>query len=868
MKKMMRSGNRMSKGISLLLMLSLLITLLPTSIAAAATVGAYGSVTVTTKNVVIRATAAGARTGFFAQKGTYPMIGPVETVDGVAWYNIQTSETAGFVSGLYATASYGSAGMPSFDKKYVNIVADLVAYTGAATAGYDHTLAGGHQVPIAAATNPILQLDTGVSYTVDGVAYIDLYYNNALHHTEYTNAIANYIMTVDNVNDYIYNNVWPAYATAATRQKPAKGDILTHAIQTALNVLGYFSDAIDASFGDMTETAVKNFQTKNSLSADGIVGATTYAKLFPQAIAEVNLRRANYGLGTTPGGTTTVSMIQTTIKNLRLRKSYSTSSAYVGVVPVAGTILTYTRTQTNGSTTWYYVQYNGVYGWVMGTYVTAYTAPTGGSSGGTTTPTISNWGTVKITKKLTAIRVTANGKRTGYSVNTGDVCTMIGPSVTAGGYTWYHIRTQNGREGFVRGDCATASFGSAGMPDSTKSYVQFLYDNMKINLGSDPAVLGPEVTLPKGTVLQLVNGIPYTVATVEYINVYYRNNVYNVKYTNAVAEGLMSQDNTNNYISSVLWARTLDNATEIVGKAADGGMLYQSDICVQAVQAALYQLGLYSDKMDGICGDKTSAAIQKFRKTLTGVTETPALVGSSVSAELFAQATAALQAKLTAASGTDTGDGTVPAAGAFGTVNVVKKGSWAEIDGGSTSLFPKGSTITVMSVMTKQVFRLYRWSGANHADCVPYDTSDTATLCSILGVTYNSASPSSSELASVKGAGNDDWPSYTWPKFRWDNITKINDSDGKIPVWVNINGTVYCASIYVIPHGYTGTSSFSLSKLGGKMYYERNNMYGMLCVHFYGSTTHTSGTVNADHMANINYAYNNAAAYFGASKVK
>ncbi len=297
-------------------------------------------------------------------------------------------------------------------------------------------------------------------------------------------------------------------------------------------------------------------------------------------------------------------------------------------------------------------------------------------------------------------------------------------------------------------------------------------------------------------------------------------------------------------------------------------MLYQGDICVQAVQAALYQLGLYTDKMDGICGDKTSLAIQKFRKTLSGVTETPALVGPTVSAELFSQALAALQAKLTAASGTDTGDGTVPSAGTFGTVNTVKKGSWAEIDGGATSLFPKGSVVTVMSVATKQVFRLYRWSGANHADCVPYDTSDTATLCSILGVTYNSASPSSSELSLVKGDGDEDWPDYTWPKFRWAGSTLISDSDGKIPVWININGTVYCASIYVIPHGFTGTSSFSLSKLSGKLYYERNNMYGMLCVHFYGSTTHSSGTVNADHMANINYAYNNAAAYFGASKVK
>ncbi|HPF88453.1 MAG TPA: hypothetical protein PK537_10425, partial [Candidatus Limiplasma sp.] len=114
MKTNSRGCTKIRRGVSLLLMMSLLLTLLPAaSMADTSTIGAYGSCTVTTKNVVIRTTAAGSRTGYFAQKGTYPMIGPVVTVDGVEWYNIQTSDTAGYVSGNYATANYGSAGMPS-----------------------------------------------------------------------------------------------------------------------------------------------------------------------------------------------------------------------------------------------------------------------------------------------------------------------------------------------------------------------------------------------------------------------------------------------------------------------------------------------------------------------------------------------------------------------------------------------------------------------------------------------------------------------------------------------------------------------------------------------------------------------------------
>ena len=505
----------------------------------------------------------------------------------------------------------------------------------------------------------------------------------------------------------------------------------------------------------------------------------------------------------------------------------------------------------------------------MGTYVTAYTTSTGTT---TTTTTISNWGTVTITKKLVAIRATANGKRTGYHVNTGDVCTMIGPAVTAGGYTWYYIQTESGRTGYVRGDCATAQFGSAGMPSSDADYVQFLYNGMTITKGNSPSTAtGSPITVTKNTVLQLYTGSSYTESSVSYINVYYQNEVYFTTYTSNFIEGLMSDDNTNNYISSVIWAQAFSSSM-IAGKYGTTGVTnYKGDIYVQAVQAALYQLNYMDDDddMDGDFGTETATAVKKFKSDYSVGTATSEIVDDTVSAALFTQAKAALQAKLTAASGTDTSDGTVPSAGVFGTVNTVKKGSWAEIDGGSTSLFPKGTVATVMSVATKQVFRIYRWSGANHADCVPYDTSDTATLCSILGLHLQRSSPSSTQLTQIKAAGTDDYPLYTWPDFRGGlGATAITGSKEKIPVWINLNGTVYCASIYTIPHGFDGVSGFSKSKLNGQYYYDRNNMYGMLCVHFYGSTTHSSGTVNATHMTNVNTAYSQAAAYFGASKVK
>ncbi len=66
--------------------------------------------------------------------------------------------------------------------------------------------------------------------------------------------------------------------SAATYQKGSSGQKVTE-IQTRLKEWGYYSGEVDGVFGSGTETAVKKFQRKNGLTADGKVGPATLAAL-------------------------------------------------------------------------------------------------------------------------------------------------------------------------------------------------------------------------------------------------------------------------------------------------------------------------------------------------------------------------------------------------------------------------------------------------------------------------------------------------------------------------------------------------------------------------------------------------------------
>ncbi|MEO1400803.1 MAG: peptidoglycan-binding protein [Cyanobacteria bacterium J06635_1] len=52
-------------------------------------------------------------------------------------------------------------------------------------------------------------------------------------------------------------------------------------LQSMLSLMGYYSGAIDGFYREQTQTAVVNFQADANIVNDGIVGPTTWQKLFP-----------------------------------------------------------------------------------------------------------------------------------------------------------------------------------------------------------------------------------------------------------------------------------------------------------------------------------------------------------------------------------------------------------------------------------------------------------------------------------------------------------------------------------------------------------------------------------------------------------
>lgn len=115
-------------------------------------------------------------------------------------------------------------------------------------------------------------------------------------------------------------------------------------------------------------------------------------------------------------------------------------------------------------------------------------------------------------------------------------------------------------------------------------------------------------------------------------------------------------------------------------------------------------------------------------------------------------------------------------------------------------VMPINSTAKVTDFYTGKTFTIKRTIGANHADCEPSTSSDTAMAKSI------------------------------WGEFSWKTR----------PVLVEVNGHKVAASMSFKPHGI--------------QYVKNNNFDGHFDIHFLNSTRHKDGAIDEDHQKNIKIA--------------
>lgn len=801
----------------------------------------------------------------------------------------------------------------SAEAKFVQVpAAGAVIFTG-------ETYGTGTQITVPAGT--VCQLVSDNYYTVTGADnvttnYYCLFYNNKQYQVRVSDVT---LLSEADLNTYIQNSIWKA-ATYPTLKQSLNlvGDVRVYALQLALTKLGYYSSVLDGDYGQKTDDAVYKFQRAAGLSRDGDAGPITQAALYSMVTGTT----LTPGTGTVTGSTGTLK----TRSSVNLREKASTKSARQAIVPI-NTTLSYYDTTVSGNVTWYKVVYKDLTGWLMGTYVKASGASSGttGTTGGTVlgnlktidqvnlrkkaskssarlgvvpkgitlsfsesskvsgvtwykvtyggntgwimgtytslnaggggVPSGSNivTGKVTITKPGTAVRLTPGGKRSGTLLAKGSVVDMLDSPVTSGSYTWYKVKLTNGLVGYVRGDCANAvTTGTTGTgPSTTKKFIKLpaATDLFPI-LGSAEG----KVTAPANSVLMMANVNTTTKDGVEYCQLYYEGKPYYTVYAN-VSSGAMDDTALAAHVLS-LW-----NAT-FTGRYEDKDPTLTGDVGVYAMQVALYVLGYYTGELDGSYGDASEAAVRNFQRKQNGI-EIDGIMGPQTWPLMAAQAKLVSNGSTTYNPGTSGGSAVEPE---FGTVYKVKKASWDYGDNGG-DLFPKSTTAQVMDVETGKVFTVYRWAGGYHADCVPSTFNDTKIMCEIAGATYQSQSPTSAQLQKIKADMKNNNANYCWPDFNGNmGGTDIGSKWDRRAAWLNVNGTVYCVSIYGYPHGWMDTDSSGNPKESSftKMGYEKqNNYYGMLCIHFVGSKTHGGSAVDEKHNAAINKAYTEAKARWG-----
>jgi peptidoglycan hydrolase-like protein with peptidoglycan-binding domain len=573
-------------------------------------------------------------------------------------------------------------------------------------------------------------------------------------------------------------------------------------LQTKLKKLGYYDAYVDGDYGDTTVAAVKAFQKKYNLTADGIAGKETLKKLdsvYKNADSDKDddsLRMGDSG--------SAVKDLQTKLKKL---------GYYDGTVD-----------STFGSGTYAAVR----------AFQKKYNLTADGVAGSETL------------KKLDSVYKNANSDKDGDSLRMGD-----------SGSDVKDVQTKLKKLGYYDGT-VDSTFGSG-------TYAAVKAFQKKYNLTAD-GVAGSETlkkldsayknadsdkddgSLRKGATGSAVKDLQTKLKKLGFYNAYVDGSYGDT----TVAAVKAFQKKYNLTADGVAGSETLKKLDSAYKK--DDGSLRKgaTGSAVKNLQTKLKKLGFYNASIDGDYGDTTVAAVKAFQKkynlTADGVAGSETLKkldsayknadsNTSTDDDSLRKGATGTAVKTLQTNLKKLGFYTAYVDGSFGAtteraVKAFQKKYGLTADGvagsatlkkiesavasassgkitteqldwfnGGKNVIPNGAVFQIKDVSTGLIFSARRQSGGNHMDAEPLTAEDTAILKKINGGTFS------------------------WRRRA---------------VLVKYNGHVYAASIYSEPHG-TNTIL-------------DNNFDGQFCLHFYGSKTHGTDRVDADHQKCVEQA--------------
>ena len=501
-------------------------------------------------------------------------------------------------------------------------------------------------------------------------------------------------------------------------------------LQTKLKKLGYYSGTVDSTFGSGTYAAVRAFQKKYNLTADGVAGSETLKKL-DSAYKNADSDKDDDSLRMGDSGSA-VKDLQTKLKKL---------GYYSGTVD-----------STFGSGTYAAVR----------AFQKKYNLTADGVAGSETL------------KKLDSAYKNADSDKDDDSLRKG-----------ATGSAVKNLQTKLKKLGFYNA-YVDGSYG-----DTTVAAVKAF--QKKYNLTAD-GVAGSETlkkldsayknadsdkdddSLRKGATGSAVKNLQTKLKKLGFYNAYVDGSygdttvaavkAFQKKY-NLTADGVAGSETLKKLDSAY---KNADSNTSTDDDSLRKGA---TGTAVKTLQTNLKKLGFYTAYVDGSFGSTTESAVKAFQKKY-GLTA-DGVAGSATLKKIESAVASASSGKIT-----------------------TERLDWFN---GGKYVIPNGAVFQIKDVSTGLIFSARRQSGGNHMDAEPLTAEDTAILKKINGGTFS------------------------WRRRA---------------VLVKYNGHVYAASIYSEPHG-TNTIL-------------DNNFDGQFCLHFYGSKTHGTDRVDADHQKCVEQA--------------